>query len=508
MKKYLYGLSVLSSFFNFMADVYGTADVQDDEAIEQPQAVAASSQPGTFAEWIQAVGNNTAPSHTNIPNSYTTFSSMRAFAEALSTNTSITKLNLQNSLIGDRSAKLLIKALIRNGTLESLNVKLNPISGYFLEKLLEVAQTHPTLKVIEYDDSFYLGLHSDEEDHDEQDKILERLEDLFVNRAPVVANIQMYAGHAIVLDVIDEDLAFPRLQDVIVNCPMRLSIVNKFSSLIERAPVLRIFELRSEDMGGFYEDNGQNTASGERFLDAVGRAHHLKSVLLDMEQDTEDARYSFFDITSKSFLMKVCSLIQTHPSLEEFSISVPQVSFNFTRNFRETGTGPVFEGASLHVSRLTKAEVAGALCAAESNLANNLVFDLNVPFDRDNLDFMSRVMTRCSFERITLKSIPVLKVNANSLKSVLEFVALQNVDTELDLMLPTSLIASVLKIVSDSMPNVGKVTYQYHPDLEGTDFQMHTSHIIGRRSLISRLLPLLDDEAALRALPTRHLMAN
>ena len=253
-------------------------------------------------------------------NTFTTFPSMRLFAQALATNTSITRLSLQNCFIGDRSAEVLIDALTKNQTLQYLNVKVNPISGYFLEKLQAVSQNHPTLKRIECSDDFNIELGDRVQSPYEEEAIVEQVEDLFANRAPVVTAIKISAIHAIDLDVSCTDLSFSRLERVSVDFPMPLSTVDLFCSLIEAAPALEKFKLRSDYFSGFAQDKGENTRIGDRFLEVVGRARHLSDVSFNVERFENAHTHAFFDQTSPSFLMKMHSLIHEHPSLWRFSL--------------------------------------------------------------------------------------------------------------------------------------------------------------------------------------------
>ncbi|MCA0370875.1 MAG: hypothetical protein LCH26_07215, partial [Proteobacteria bacterium] len=167
MKKKLYTLSILSTVFGCMSDVYATAAVQDDVEAPQPCGVAASAAPETFEAWTQLVASGAAPAHTNMSTFRTDLRMIDALASALKTNTSITNLDLRSCLIGDASAALLIKALKVNTTLRELDVRQNHIGGYVLEKLLNLTHAHPTLKTVRYDGKFYENLIGIESDYDQ-----------------------------------------------------------------------------------------------------------------------------------------------------------------------------------------------------------------------------------------------------------------------------------------------------------------------------------------------------
>jgi len=516
MKK-IRALTLLSGMFASMTTVYSTASVDDEEGADQSYAVAQSSQPSTIEEWSQALENNTAPEYSNMSDTFTTLPSMRLFAQALATNTSVRWLSLQNCFIGDWSAEVLIDALIKNQTLQYLNVQQNPIGGYFLEKLLAVKKNHPTLTTIDCSDSFNIELDSRVQNDYGKNTVLEKVEDLFANRAPVVAEIRISAIHAVDLDVRCTDLSFSRLKRICVDFPMPLSTAQLFASLIEAAPALEKFKLRSGCLSGFAQDQGENTRIGDRFLEVLGGARHLSKVSFNVKSERYQDGHTraFFDHTSPSFLMRMHSLMHEHPSLWRFSLSVPQFIFNFTRSFRHTDTGPVLKRASFHVPSRTengqigmKEAVFGKFYPPEGKRANKICFDLATDIPVRNLFFIQSVMGEYPFEHVTLTTSTLPEVGKALLECALRLIARQNVDTTLALDLPTPQIAPLLKHVSETMPNVLKVDYKYDEALEETDFYLHASHIIGRKTLIARLLPLLGDASTPITVPQRHIIAH
>ena len=510
MKRRFYTLGILSSVFGLMANVYGTAPAVDDESTEQSHAAAASSQPRAFAEWIEAIKYDRAPADANISNTLTTFPSMRDFAHALTINTSVKKLNLTNCMIGDRSAALLVDALGRNVTLESLNVRENPISGYLLERLLEVAQDHPTLKVVEYDDDFFLSVPSSEDaEAFVREMATKTIEDLIANRAPVVTSIEMYGNDDDMdLDALDEDSAFPKLQRVSTNFPMSVSNLESFTHLMNGAPVLQKLKLKADYIEKFHEDNGQNTAAGKRFLDAVRHAHHLKNAILRVSYYSDEEKYSLFDLTASSFLSEMRSFIETHPSLEAFSLSVPEAELNFTRTFRETRTGPALEGISFYLNDTKKKDLEGLSLVAQSKMANHLVLDFTKGYSSSNMQSVSDVLVHHPFEYVTFASRPGQEVDVTALNCMLKSLKDQKASIELHLSLPTHYIEPVLKCVSEYIPNVRQTTYAYHPHPDQAAVQEHTGRIIGGRSLVERLLPFLGHAPSLRTASQRHIATN
>lgn len=515
MKKHLYTLSVLSSIFGYMTHAYGTADIQDDE--EQSQTVAASSQPTTFAEWIQVVENNTAPKDADISNYYITVSDMRAFASALATNTSIEELNLQNCLIGDQSMKVLIKALKKNETLRRLSVEHNPISGYFLKKLLKVASNHPTLEVTGYNDLFSLDLQYDETTLSTpflQDVVANKIEDLVANRAPSVVSIQMYAYDPIDLEVMGGELAFPRLRSVSVNFPMPLPTFETVISLIKAAPDLQALKLSSERIDQLYEDNKKNMAVGHRLLDAMQQAHHLSHVSFSVFHDSDDSddaansKLSLFNPQDPLFAEKLRPLVQAHPFLKKLSISIPEMNFYIIKHMLAVGATSVLTDATLHLSHAATEDINGLLFVSENKLVRRLSVDLSQVFNACDIAPIADVLAKYPFDHVTLMATSGRQVHMASLDHFLKIIARQQAELELDLRLPTSLLTPTIKKISEEVLNVREVSFLYHESLDKTDIHLYTSRIIGRRSLTNRLLPLLDDAASSRALPQRHIATN
>ncbi|MBA4117899.1 MAG: hypothetical protein C0514_03275 [Candidatus Puniceispirillum sp.] len=505
MKKKLYTLSILSTVFGCMSHAYATAVVQDDVEANAPQAVAASSQPSMFANWIMEVRNNTASAKTNMSRFQTNPTMIQDLANALATNTTVTELDLRNCLIGSESALILINTLHENNTLEKLDLRQNPIEGYFLGKLQEVADTHPTLKTIKYGSMFHEIVDGCMEGYEGVDlarKLAKsRFEDLLANRQKTVQAITLKSDDRLDLDQIEDDMAFPRLTNVNVDFPMDLRPFEGFVMLMGMSPRLEKFSLKSADLRGLSEDNEQNKRVGYEFLDLVGNNHALKSVKLRANTDGDK---TLFDGTDPVFIQKLRQVLHTHPSLESLDIHVPAFNLRFVRHLSKDPH--VAADNAFYFSRVDAQGMRDMSFALENRLVNGLAFNFhNAGIERD-MPSMLRFLAQHPVARLTVEVPKKERVDAGSLNLFMHALKRYPTDFELGFKMPPAMLPKAVEFIGSFVPRVLNVSYNYHESLDNPEFHEMVRHITGRKSLVERLLGALDEGQGARLAAQRRVL--
>ncbi|MCA0370876.1 MAG: hypothetical protein LCH26_07220 [Proteobacteria bacterium] len=508
MKKKLYTLSMLSTVFGCMSDVYATAQVQDDVEAPQPCGVAASAAPETFEAWTQLVASGAAPASSNMSMFQTDFRMIGALASALKTNTSITELDLRNCLIGDASAALLIEALQVNATLKALDVRQNPIGGYFLEKLLDLTHAHPTLKTVLYDGKFYENLSNMEGDDDRAHAhgvAARHMEDLLANRTSVVSSMEILADEELRMDGIMKDMSFPRLTKVELNLPMTLYKLEGFAILMGVSPVLKTFKLKSEEVSGMFDDNKKNKKVGYAFFDELKKNNTLTNVSVSVEHSEERV---VFDKDDPMLVNHFRQTLRNHPSLVKLAIHAPDFKVRMMRTLGGGDMGQHAPSVALHMSSTEDADINGLAFVVQNRLARHLVLNFDQRFGEREMQRVNDVFAAFPFERVTLSATHAARVDIKALNTFMGCLKTNESDVVLDLALPTDMLPTAMKIVANRIPCVTQVNFQDHESLRATDFDTHLSRVEFRKPFLTRLFSALDDASSARIAPQRHIITH